>query len=304
MALYITTLFVTLLVAIISTTHAQTPRFCRGVLRGHLQGEVFVQGGTCVLQNAYVSGKIQVSAGGNLVTSGRTHILGDLDAQNAGRIEFGGRTQMTGEASIVGTRRGVIIGRRSNVAGLEIENSGATLIQGTVGELRAINSGRIIVDSGFVTNGLEMERGRGGVRLCGARVSNMQLSQGSGGVIVFGGRCRRSVLSGEIEISQLRGNVVLANANIRGAEVAVEGLFGNLFVSGGNLIALDVEEVSGRVDVVNTAITEAQFSSNTGGVRLRGNTIQKLECEGNFPIPRGSRNRISFREGDCHAVRV
>lgn len=246
---------------------------CSHTLTGNIPDDVLVDGGSCTLSSASVSGSVTVRAGGKLTTTGETVISGIIQSENSGNIVLYGTTSLQGTLKSLNSPTSTVsIGSGVTVSNIELKNSGVLDVSGTVGTILSEESGTVKINGGTIGGGgIAKKKGSGDISLCGATIGgSISVSELSSGKLLTSSGCGTSTLSGSVLVEKSTVDVNLSEANISSGDVIIVEVTGDITVQSATVSDVTVRSVTGAVrlsgittdsDVAMTAISESLVMS-------------------------------------------
>lgn len=250
--------------------------------------DVLVDGVSCTIQGAIITGSVQVINGGTLNTTGATQISGSVSGMSSGDLRLQGTTSVLGDVSSESSPSStIVVGSNAVLGKISLKDSGRVTVRGFVSAVLSENSGRVLVRGGTVGGGgIEAKLGSGNIVLCDANVT------GSVGVIERAGNllaeesssCPKTTITGGILIEKGNGDARVIGANFTSGDLSVVDQIGDVTITSALLSDIGISNLDGSVtlsmietdsDVGLSGITgsvSVSSSAFSGDVGIEGST--------------------------------
>lgn len=247
---------------------------CSHTLTGKIRDNVLVDGASCTLSSASVSGSVTVRAGGKLTTVGETTISGSIITENSGDILLSGTTSLQSTLRSVDSPTSTVsIGSGATAPIIELNKSGVLEVFGFVGAILSEESGTLNIDGGTVGGGgITKKKGSGDISLCGATVGgSISLSELSSGKLLTHSGCGRSTLSGSVLVEKSTVDVNLSEADIPSGDVTIVEVTGDITLQADTVSDVSVKSISGAVRLSGmTTDSDVTLSAISGSLVITG----------------------------------
>ena len=279
--------------------------------------DVIVNGVSCTLNGATVTGSVLVSSFGTLTASG-TQVLGSIQATGAYDIRLEA-TDVSGAVSMKDSRD-LTIEASASTGEVLVENSGNVSVSNgaQVAAIFSTRSGGInlTTNARVFPGGVTMSFSSGSLVICGSEIgiNSDTLTDGSGGVQVIEsgkvgapvnvlavaeGLCAASQIEGSVIVQKGAGDVRFAGAELLAGDLIVSDQTGNVEVDGSSLSDVKIENIGGWV-----MLKTVTSNSDTSIVDNGDVTIKSSELSGDMNVSFNGMVTITGNSFSLEDVRI
>lgn len=278
-------LLVVLATLLLMCCQSSATKLCTTTLSGPISDDVLVNGASCTLSSAIVSGSVTVRSGGTLTTTDSTVISGSVNADDSGDIVLSGSTTLQGvlksENSPGST---VVLTSGATASSVELIMSGALEVSGgsQVGGILSDESGSVrITDGGSVSGGgIAKKKGSGDICLCSATIdgsisiSEVTASGNSNNKLETRSGCGGSTtLSGSVLVEKSGVDVDLKETDISSGDVIIVEVTGSITLQDVTVSDVSLKSVTGSV-----RLSDVSTDSDVEMTLISGGSVELLGC--------------------------
>jgi hypothetical protein len=247
--------------------HAQIVS-CSGTLTGNYDEVTVPTSGACTLRGATVRGSVFVSNAAEFTATGSTTIFGNVEASGAEKVTLqnvvisGGFTAEN--TNIVRT------GQAATVTSIQLNHVNSANIGGVINSFGMKDTGSVTFSNATISSAVSSEFSRGNVRLCGSTLlDGISILSGTGHfTAVTTADCPASSINGTISLQKGFGNMIITGASVENADLLVLDQQGFVKLTGITLSDVNVERITGTVDLIQVQTDSDVKFSETGHVSL------------------------------------